>query len=363
MGLPVASLIIMTPIGGVMADRFKKHRLMFWLDVSITAIIVAYMLISGLFTEVVLIVIVKLLAFNAIQAVYMATTASCISLLVPSDKLAAGNAAIMIVNMLSVTGGMAVAGVLYDRLGLFPILVGCAVCFVVTAIVDLFIRVPFKKQETSGSVAQIIKEDLTGSLRFMLKEKPIISRCIIPAFIIELVFGSMIFIGLPVLVTVHMGMGMTYVGIALAIMMFGGVIGGIVAGAMGTRLNIVNGFIFIMAGIICSVPMGLVLLYETSQMVAYAVIVAAGTVFMFAAKVLSIAAMTYIQGETPPELIGKVLAVLMVVPFIGQSIGYPLQGRLFEHFSAAPWFVVFGSVFIMIITAVASYKYFKARLV
>jgi len=38
-------------IGGIIADRFKKHRIMFWLDVSITAVIVGYMLISGLFTE------------------------------------------------------------------------------------------------------------------------------------------------------------------------------------------------------------------------------------------------------------------------------------------------------------------------
>ena len=359
MGLPVASLIIMTPIGGIMADRFKKHRLMFWLDVSITAVIVGYMLISGLFTEVVLIVIVKLLAFNAIQAIYMATTASSISLLAPSDKLASGNAVIMVVNMLSMTGGMAVSGILYDRFGLFPILIGCAVCFIVTAIVDLFIRVPYKKQEASGNIAQIIKGDLAISLRFILNEKPTISRCIIPVFIMELVFGSMIMIGLPVLITVHLGMSMTHVGMALAIMMFGGVVGGIAAGALGTRLNIPKGFIFVIIGIICSVPMGLIFLFDVPQMLAYVIIVAVGTIFIFAGKVFSIAVMTYIQKETPSELIGKVLSVLMVVPFIGQSIGYPLQGRLFQEFSATPWYVIFGATFIMMIVALVSYRYFK----
>ena|GEM_PF-6087000 len=34
----------------------------------------------------------------------------------------------------------------------------------------------------------------------------------------ECMFGSMIMIGLPVLITVHLGMSMTHVGIALAIM-------------------------------------------------------------------------------------------------------------------------------------------------
>ena len=362
MGLPVISMIIMTPIGGIMADRFKKHRLMFWLDVGITAVIVLYMLIVGLFAEVVPVVIVKLLAFNAIQAVYMATTASSISLLAPPEKLTTGNAVIIVANMLSMTGGMAVAGILYDRFGLFPILIGCAVCFAITAALDLFIRIPYKKQATPGSVAQIVKGDISQSLRFALKEKPTISRCIVPIFLMELVFGSMIMIGLPVLITVHLGMSMTQVGIALAIMMFGGVVGGIVAGGLGTRLNIPRGFAFVIAGILCCIPMGLVLLFDVPQMAAYTTIVAAGTVFIFAGKIFSIAIMTYIQEETPPELIGKVLSVLMVVPFIGQSIGYPLQGRLFQGFIATPWYVVFGATAVMMVIAVVAYRYFKRNL-
>jgi len=359
MGLPVISLIIMTPLGGVMADRFKKHRLMFWLDVSITAVIVLYMLVSGLFAEVVPVVIVKLLAFNAIQAIYMATTAASIALLVPAEKLTAGNAIIMVVNMLSMTGGMAIAGILYDRFGLFPILVGCAVCFVITAVADLFIRVPYTKQETTGSVAQIVKGDLSEALRFIMKEKPIILKCILPVFLMELIFGSMFMIGLPVLINVHLNMSLTHVGIALAIMMFGGVIGGIVAGTLGTRLTIPRGFLFVIAGIICSAPIGLVFLVDTPDLLAYIVIIASGTIFMFCVKIISVALMTYIQGETPTGLIGKVLAVLMVVPYIGQSLGYPVLGRLFQQFAASPWLVIFGSASIMMVVAVIAYLHFK----
>jgi len=361
MGLPVISFIIMTPLGGVMADRLRKNRLMFWLDVSITAIIVGYMLIIGLFAEVVPVVIVKLLAFNAIQAVYMATTASSISLLVPEEKLAAGNAVVMVVNTLAMTGGLAIAGILYDQFGLFPILIGCAVCFGVTAIVELFLRIPYTKQETTGSVAQIVKGDLADSIAF-IKQKPTISRSLVPIFIMELVFGSMIMIGLPVLINVHLGLSMTHVGVALATMMFGGVIGAIVAGSLGARLTIPNGFIFVILGILCAVPMGLVLMFEVAQMLAYVTIVAAGVVFVFAAKVFSLAIMTYIQVETPPELIGKVLAALMILPSIGQSIGYPLQGWLFQRFYATPWYVIFSATAVMLVVAVSAYGYFRKSL-
>jgi MFS family permease len=359
MGLPVVSLIIMTPLGGIMADRFKKHRLMFWLDVSITAIIVAYMLFSGLFADVVAVVIVKLLAFNAIQAIYMATTASSISLLVPQDKLPSGNAVVTVVNMLSMTAGMAIAGILYDNFGLFPILVGCAICFGITAIVDLFIRIPYEKQETTGNVFQIVKGDLAESLRFIFKEKPATSKILYFVFFMEFIFGSMIIIGLPVLITVHLGMSMTHVGVALAIMMAGGIAGGIIAGAMGTRLNIKKGLMFIVVGVVCAVPMGLIFLLSIPDFLAYVIVIASGTIFMLAGKVMSISMMTYIQVETPNTLIGKVLSVLMVAPFIGQSLGYPVVGRLFEMFAESPWVVVFGSVVGMMVAAIIAYKHFK----
>jgi MFS family permease len=355
MGLPVFSLIIMTPIGGIMADRVRKHRLMLWLDISVTAIIVGYLLFSGFFAQAAPIIIVKLLAFNAIQAMYMATTAASIPFLAPPDKLATGNAVIMVINMLSMTGGMAVAGILYDRLGLLPILIGCAVCFAVTAIADLFIRIPHNKQETAGNVIQIVKGDLSAAVRFALKEKPAISACIVPVFLLELVFGSMFVIGVPVLVTVHLGMSMTHVGIALAVMMFGGVAGGIVAGALGARLTISRGLVFIIFGILLSVPMGLVFLFEVPATAAYAVIMASGAAFLFCAKVLSVAVMTYIQGETPPQMMGKILSVLMVIPFIGQSIGYPLQGRLFELFNETPWHVIFGAAVLMLVVVGVAY--------
>ena len=359
MGLPVVSLIVMTPIGGIMADRFKKHRLMFWLDFFITAIIIAYMLFSGLFTDVVVVVIVKLLAFNAIQAVYMATTASGISSLVPRDKLASGNAVITVVNMLSLTGGMAIAGILYDRFGLFPILVGCAICFIITAIVDLFIQIPYEKQEATGNVIQIIKNDLACSFRFVFKEKTVISKLIYFVFFMEFIFGSMLMIGLPVLITVHLNMSLTHAGIAMAIMMFGGITGGILAGSLGTRLNINKGLTFIIFGIICSVPTGLVFMLHAQDFVAYVIITASGTIFMLTAKVMGISVMTYIQEETPNTLIGKVLSVIMVAPFIGQSLGYPLIGWFFELFTESPWIVIYGSIFVMLSTSIIAFRYFK----
>jgi len=33
LGLPYISLLVMSPIGGIIADRLRKQRIMYWLDV------------------------------------------------------------------------------------------------------------------------------------------------------------------------------------------------------------------------------------------------------------------------------------------------------------------------------------------
>ena len=82
--------------------------------------------------------------------------------------------------------------------------------FAVTAIVDLFIRIPYKKQDTSGSVLQIVKGDLSESIRFVTKQKPFIGKSLIPIFLMVLLFGSMLMIDIPILVTAHLDMNMTF---------------------------------------------------------------------------------------------------------------------------------------------------------
>jgi len=83
-GVPFISLLLMTPIGGIIADRFRKQRVMFWLDASTTALIVLYLIASGLTTSLFPIIIVKLLALNAIQGVYIPAVQSSVPSLMPA---------------------------------------------------------------------------------------------------------------------------------------------------------------------------------------------------------------------------------------------------------------------------------------
>ncbi|MCL2627253.1 MAG: MFS transporter [Oscillospiraceae bacterium] len=358
-GVPFISLLILTPIGGIIADRFRKQRVMFWLDAVTTAIIVLYLISSGLTSSVIPIIIVKLLTLNAIQGMYIPAVQASVPVLVPSEKLTSGNAAVGVVNSLSSMIGLAVAGVMYARFGLIPILVVSAICFAITAVMDLLIRIPFTPQDASGGVVNIVKSDISLSFRYITIEKPILIKSVGMLFFIILFLTSILMIGVPVIIKEHLHMGMEYVGISQSIMMVGGLIGGIIAGAIGSKLTMRKSLFIIAIGSIFIVIMGMVLIIEMPVFIAYAILTASSALLFVTIQIMNIAAITFVQTETPTQLIGKVMSLIMVLPFLAQGIGQVFYGALFEQLKNIPWVIAFTTALLVAILALFSRKLFK----
>jgi len=359
LGLPYISLLVMSPIGGIMADRLKKQRIMFWLDLTTTVIIVLYMATRGLFVSAVPIVIVKLMALNAIQGMYIPAVQASVPVLVPSDKLIPANSAVSVVNMLANMTAPAVAGILFGRFGLTPILLISAICFGITAIMDLLIRIPFKKQSSPGSIAKMVIGDLSLSFRFIVKEKPILARSTGIMFFVQLSLLSLLLVGLPVLITQHLGMSMAMVGINQSVMMVGGLLGGITAGALGTRLSVRKLHLPLLAIGLFLVPMGLVFMFDIPAFMIYVIITAMSALILVAAQIASIPLIAFIQKETPTELIGKVMSIMMILPFLANALGMLLFGMLFDWLAGLPWVIVFAVALASFVIAVYTRGQFR----
>jgi len=350
LGVSFLPLIITSPIGGIMADRLKKQRIMFWLDATIALMIVLYMLLSGLVTEIVPIVIVKLLALNAIQGMYMPTVQSSIPFLAPPDKLIQANSAASVVNTLSNIAAPAAAGFFLGRFGITPILVVCAICFAITAVMDLLIRIPYKKQETEASVMQIVKSDMSQALRFMWRH-PVLVKGASLTLIVSVLTTGVIMVGIPVLITQHLGMSAEHMGIGRAISWGGALLGTAISSYMGARLTIKKVPLFVVLLGLTMAPIGIALLLDIPHFAAFVVLVASDFIFTVVILLYMIAMWAYIQRTTPEELIGKVMALFSGLPFVASGLGYLLFGMLFERFYFAPWMIVFVSAFICSIAA------------
>ena len=68
---------------------------------------------------------------------------------------------------------------------------------------------------------------------------------------------------------------------------------------------------------------------------------------------------TIVQTQTPPHLVGKVMAALIALALCGQPIGQALYGVLFERFEAAAWAILLAAALAAALLALCSKRVFR----
>jgi len=359
LALSYIPLCVMSPVGGLIADRFQKQRIMFWLDVITVFIIILYILLSGIVGSLVFLIIVKLMALNSIQGMYSPAVQASVPLLAPSNKLVSANAIVNTIDSISSMAGYALAGILLAQFGLFPILVVSGICFIITAILDLFIRIPYKKQQSSGSSFKTTKEDILLAIQFMTKEKRIISKCAIVVALCVVTLMSMLLVSLPVLINQTLNLEMDYVGISQGIMMVGGIVGGILAGVLGNKMNIENLYLLFIASGVAILPIGFSLLLDISSSTAHTVITIASAISFIPLQMGTIIVFAFIQKEVSSDFVGKVMSFILMIPFLCLAIGQFIYGFLFEQFANYPSLIIFITTALSIGIARYAYKHLR----
>ncbi|MCL2393010.1 MAG: MFS transporter, partial [Oscillospiraceae bacterium] len=310
LGLSFLPAALTVPLGGIMADRLKKQYIMFWLDIAVTLLIILYMIFSGMFDAIAPVMLVKLLALNAIQGMYIPAVQASTPLLVPEDSLVRANSVIETINTLANMAAPAAAGILLYRFGLSYILIVCAICFAITSVMDLLIRIPYKKQETNDGIFRIIANDMTGAIHFVTKKKPILIKMAILIFVLSLFIAGVMAVGIPIFITQYLHMSTMHVGIGRGIAWSGGIIGGLIAGFLGERLTINKvPFSSIMLSL-SLIPVGLVLLFDVPYFTAFVIIIIADIIAGVALMLWFIPIWAYVQRTTPLDILGKVMSLL-----------------------------------------------------
>jgi len=359
LGVSFLPLVITAPLGGVIADRLKKQRIMFWLDLAVTVMIVLYMVFSGMFGVIVPIVMIKLLALNSIQGIYMPAVQASVPILVPEAQLTRANSVTTAVNTLSNIAAPAVAAILLAQFGLLPILLVCAACFAITSVLDLLLRIPYNKPENGGSIGNIVKNDLGQAFRFTTIEKPILTKIIGIMILGSVVGGAISVVGVPVFITQHLGMGMEYVGISRAIGWGGAFFATLISSYLGEKLSIRTYAFFGILTVLVLIPISMVLLFSPPVYMAFVIIVIFDTLCGFMAFMYTITGISYVMKITPPELIGKVMSVIVAIPLLATGSGVILWGILFERFYELTWLIVFVAALISGVLILAMGRHFK----
>ena len=134
-------MVVLSPVGGIVADRVNKRNIMVVLDFSAAALIALFALALGRMPLVPLLMAVLLLLYG-IQGAYQPAVQASIPLLAAPEQLMPANAAVNMVSSLASLVGPVLGGVLYSWNGLRPILYVSCACFVFSAVMETFIRIP-----------------------------------------------------------------------------------------------------------------------------------------------------------------------------------------------------------------------------
>lgn len=321
--------ILLSPVGGIVADRVNKRNIMVALDFFSAAVITVFTLLMGGVNLVVLMTVTMMLLYG-IAGAYQPSVQASIPALVSPDRFMEANSIINSISSIASLLGPALGGVLYGLWGLKAVLWVCVACFFLSAVMEIFIRIPFVKQDVGGGIWGTVREDLAGSVRFIRREKPVVWKVVLLLCGINLFLSSMIIVGLPYIVTEVLGLGEALYGFAQGALAAGGLAGGMAAGIFAGRLDIKRSGGLLIAGVGCVFPMGIAGLLFSSVMAVYMVITVCCFLIMVFATVFSVQVMSFIQAQTPQNLVGKVIAVVLTVAMCAQPLGNALYGVLFE---------------------------------
>ena len=354
--------ILMSPAGGIIADRINKRNIMVILDFLTAAVIGLFAFWKGE-GSLVVILTVTLMILYGIAGIYQPAVQASVPALVAPENFMAANAAINTVSSLASLAGPVIGGIIYSLYGIDWMLVLCVGCFIVSAIVEIFIHIPHVRQEKNGNIRKMVISDLKSSIRFIRNDKIIIGKALLIVCAINLFMSSMMNVGLPYLITEVLsfssGDANRLYGYAEGVLAVGGLIGGICAGVFAKRLQIRkigNVMILCVAAIF---PMGFSLWFSSSAMINYLVIVICSFFVMLCASLYTVQMMSFVQMETPEQMIGKVIGVIYTVSMCAQPIGNAFYGILFEVCSGREFTVILLAGGISMIIAACTKNVFR----
>ena len=351
--IAVIPTILLSPFGGILSDRVNRRNIMAALDFATAALALGLGLLLSEENAVALIT-VTLLLLSVIQACYTPSVNSSVPLLQAEGNLVKANAVVSQVSMLANLIGPVLGGVLYGFFGAMPIILVSGVCFFLSAVLELFIHIPFQPLDAKTGILQIVKDDLRESIRFMTREQPDILRITLMIAVYSLFIVSTITVGLPYMVRTVLGLSSQLYGAAEGLMAAAGIAGGIASGFLAGRLKTGRLYWLLVLSGAALVPVGAAFLLDCGPMTCYIVITICIMAMQLLIALFSIFMLSLAQSRTPSHLLGKMTAYIMTLTMCAQPVGQALYGVLFDRFAGSLYLPLIATALIAAAIGLAS---------
>ncbi len=351
MGISTISTVLFSPFGGIVADRLNRRNLMVILDFSygVVAVGLAILLSVDHSVEILGLVLMLLSVVSSLEA---PVVQSCIPLIHSKEKLVKANSVVNQVIMLVNLIAPVLAGLQYSYISIKNIVLLSSLCFFSAAVIETFIRIPYQKSESSGRIFQMVSKDFHDSYLFVAKEQPIILKTLMIIASLNLFISSMLIVGIPYIIRIILMLSSEMNGIAEGVMAGAGLLGGLTAGLISSKLKVSKLYtVFIALGVFL-LPLAVSFLVGLSSMSIYAVLLVCCVLIQIAASIISIFSLSAIQERTPPNMLGRVMAYVITITTCAQPFGQALYGFMFDVVKSNIFWLIFVTAGIVILIGI-----------
>lgn len=358
--LAVAMLptILLSPFGGILADRANRRNIMVCLDTLSGAAV----LLSVLFLDIgndILVIGVLLVILSVLGAFESPTVQACVPQMQSGDNILKGNAVVNQIAAIAALTTPFLGSVFYTAFGIKPVLYTTMIFFFVTAFFECFIKLDYERSVEEKHIFKIIKEDFSVSMRFMCKEQTSVLKLLLLAALVNFFVTGTAIVGFPYLVRTILGLSAEHYGAAESAMGVAAILGSLSVGLISKKVTLNKLYVFLVAFGICLLPVGGAFLLPIGVFYKYLILVIAFCGGQIACSIFSIFALSAIQEKTPQNLTGKVMAYVATISMCAQPLGQIVYGILFDTFKNAIYWVLIPTGIIICVIGFLSIGFFS----
>lgn len=349
--------VLAIPAGGILADRGRRRGVLVVLGIVLMA------------TSLLFILVKRSLPLAVVVAAMLCVQYGIQSLLKPmlqietvrmtgQEKVERATALVSQITMMSNILGPVVGTAVYGCFGIDTLCATASVTFAISALLFGGALKQNASSETMGDCATrtTCRNDFRESIRYLLQNSSLVAVILLAAVLNLALVG--LTIGAPIIVTKHLGMQSSCVGIVEVALGLGGLTGSGLVGIWPHRFSL-NGICRYVAMICFGVVPIIVTLLSGPDELAF-VALAAGSAWVMAwASITSVEIVSFVQRSAPKKLCGKVLALVYMTLSCATPIGQLIYGLAYDRWTPA---IVFAGMLAVLTLTTALFYRLKSRL-
>lgn len=351
---------LLSPIGGVLADRTRKRGIMMGVNAALVAVLLVFLALKDTGDPFALVVFATMASFMA-QALYQPSIQSTVPFVLAAPDVPRGVALVSQIGSLTTLSGPVVGAAVYGAVGLVPVVWVSLAAFALSgAVVALAVRFPCEPASWEGGALAMVRDDLAEAVRY-LRDKPLLLGGMATATFVNMSAGALISVGTVYVVTITLGLPAAYASFAQMAMGAGSLVGHSLLAIAPRRFSLRRSAPYV-GGIAAAMGVAAWVLSPAAFMAPMAVFLVLTASYAFATMsggLMGSCMLAELQAGAPSALVGKLIALFMTLVNCATPLGQAVFGVLFDVLPA--WTIALATALELAVVAGAWRRFLRRR--